>query len=140
MVAVATVVSMGMSMALAPAQDISTDAWLTSSGITEALATFGNIAIAAVIWGLIGAILAMITRSAAASIAIGVGFFMIFENLLGQFVESISPYFPGSALNSFASGGTSDLTYSAAIILVIVYGLASLAATFLIFIKRDVTD
>jgi ABC-type transport system involved in multi-copper enzyme maturation permease subunit len=139
-VAIATIVTMGMSMALAPTQDISTDAWLTSSGFIEALVTFVNTAISAVVWGLIGATLAMITRSAAASIAIGVGFFMIFETILGQFAETISPYFPGSVLGSFAFGGTLDLSYSTAVILVTLYALACVTTTFLIFAKRDVTD
>lgn len=139
-VVVATLVVMGMSLLLAPTLDISTDAWLSSSGISEVLVTFGNTAAAAIIWGLIGATLAMVTRSSAASIAAGVGFFMIFEGLLSQFAESVSYYFPGAALNSFVAGGTANLDYSAAAILVAVYGLACVATTFLIFTKRDVTD
>lgn len=65
---------------------------------------------------------------------------MILENLLSRFAESISYYFPGSVLNSFALGGTSDLSYSAAAIIASFYGIACVIITYLLFIKRDVTD
>ena len=136
----ATVVTMLASLALAPGENIPMDAWLSWQGIRELLIGFANISLATIIWGLIGGVLAIATRSAAISISAGVGFLLIFELLLGQFVESIGTKLPATVLGALASGGTFIIEYSTALLLSFAYGAASIIVTSLIFIRRDVTD
>lgn len=136
----ATVVTMLASLALAPGENIPVDAWLSWQGIRELFIGFANISFATIIWGLIGGILAITTRSAAVSISAGVGFLLIFELLIGQFAESIGTKLPATVLGALASGGTSLIEYSTALMISLAYGAASIIVASLIFIRRDVTD
>ncbi len=136
----ATVVTMLASLVLAPGENIPVDAWFSWQGIRELLIGFANISLATIIWGLIGGVLAITTRSAAISISGGVGFLLIFELLIGQFVESVGTKLPATVLGALASGGTFIIEYSTALILSLAYGAASITVASLIFIRRDVTD
>jgi ABC-type transport system involved in multi-copper enzyme maturation permease subunit len=136
----AAVVTMLASLILAPGENIPIGAWLSWQGIRELLIGFANISLATIIWGLIGSILAITTRSSAISISIGVGFMLIFELLIGQFAESIATKLPATVLGALASGGTITIEYSTALILSLAYGVVSVIVASLIFIRRDVTD
>lgn len=136
----ATVVTMLVSLALAPGQNIPVAAWLSWQGVRELLIGFTNISLATIIWGLIGGVLAIMTRSAAISISAGVGFLLIFELLIGQFAESVGTKLPATVLGALASGGNFTVEYSTAILLSLAYGAASIILAALIFIRRDVTD
>ena len=136
----ATVLTMGMSLALAPGEGVVTDAWLTGQGALEVLKGFVNIGLATIVWGLIGGVLAILLRSAAISISIGVGFLFIFEILIGQFAPDIGNRLPATILGAFAAGGTPTIDYAMAMIMTAVYGIASLGVSLAVFIRRDVTD
>ena len=136
----AAVVTVLASLGLAPGENISVDAWLSWQGIRDLLIGFANISLATIIWGLIGGVLAITTRSAAISISAGVGFLLIFELLIAQFVESVGTKLPATVLGALASGGTFTVEYSTALIISLVYGAASVILSTLIFVRRDVTD
>lgn len=136
----ATVLTMAMSLALAPGESIAIDAWLTWQGALEVLKGFVNIGVATIVWGLIGGVLALLLRSAAISISIGVGFLFIFEILIGQFAPEIGNRLPATILGAFAAGGTPTIDYTMAMIMTLVYGGASLLVTLAVFRQRDVTD
>jgi ABC-type transport system involved in multi-copper enzyme maturation permease subunit len=136
----AIVLTMGMSLALAPGEGVAIDAWLTGQGALEVLKGFVNIGLATIVWGLIGGVLALLVRSAAISISVGVGFLFIFEILLGQFAPDIGNKLPATVLGALAAGGTFSIEYIMAMIMTIVYGVASLIITLTVFKRRDVTD
>jgi len=135
--AVATILA---SLALAPGENIPMDAWFSWQGIRELFIGFANISLATIIWGLIGGVLAITTRSAAISISAGVGFLLIFELLLVQFAESVGTKLPATVLGSLASGGTPSIEYATALMLSLAYGTASFIIASQIFLRRDVTD
>jgi ABC-2 type transport system permease protein len=136
----ATLLTMGMSLAMAPGEGIAVDAWLTGQGALEVLKGFVNIGLATIVWGLIGGVLALLVRSAAISISVGVGFLFIFEILIGQFAPDIGNRLPATVLGALASGGTLNIEYITAMIMTLVYGGASLIVTMAVFRRRDVTD
>ena len=136
----AAAVTVLASLALAPGENVPVDAWLSWQGILELLIGFANIALATIIWGLIGGVLAITTRSAAISISSGVGFLLIFELLIAQFAESVGTKLPATVLGALASGGTFVIEYSTALIYSLAYGVVSIIVALLIFIRRDVTD
>jgi ABC-2 type transport system permease protein len=136
----ATILTMGMSLALAPVEGVATDAWLTGQGALEVLKGFVNIGLATIVWGLIGGVLALLVRSAAISISVGVGFLFIFEILIGQFAPDIGNRLPATILGALAAGGTFFIEYTTAMIMTVVYGGASLLITLAVFRRRDVTD
>lgn len=136
----ATVFTMLMSFTLAPVEGIAVDAWLTWQGALEVLKGLGNISLATIVWGFIGGVLAILMRSAAISISIGVGFLFIFEILIGQFAPDIGNRLPATILGALAAGGTISIEYTMAMIMTVVYGAASLIVTMAVFVRRDVTD
>jgi len=136
----AAVITILASLALAPGENISRDAWLSWQGIRELMIGFAHMSLATIIWGFIGGVLAIITRSAAISISAGVGFLLIFELLIGQFAEAVGMKLPATVLGALASGGTSTIEYSTALLLSLTYGAASLIIASLLFIRRDVTE
>lgn len=138
--AVAAVVTMLSSLAMAPGENISVDAWLSWQGARDVFIGFGNMALATIIWGFIGGVLAIITRSAAISISAGVGFLLIFELLIAQFAEAVGNKLPATVLGSLASGGTPTVEYSTALMISLAYGAVCIVVAASIFIKRDVTD
>ena len=139
-VLLATLVSIATSFLAAPRFDVATEAWLSVDGLIAAASAFGNTAIAAMIWGILGGTLAVVTRSAATTIAGGVGAFLILENLLGETFMSSADRFPGSILSSLAAGGTQDTTYVTALVMALIYGAIGIILTLLVFGRRDVTD
>ena len=84
--------------------------------------------------------LAITTRSAAIFKSAGVGFLLIFELLIANFVESVGNKLPATVLGALASGGTFTIEYSMAILISLAYGAASIVIASLVFIRRDVTD
>ncbi len=122
-------------------QGISTDAWATADGFTEGIAIWANLAGASTIWGLFGALLAMASRSAAISIAAGVGYFLIGEHLIFQSLwPATADWLPAGLLNALAQGGTATVGFTTALTLSVLYALAAYALTSLIFERRDITD
>jgi len=136
----AVLVTVLASLALAPGENVSVDSWFSWQGLRELFIGFANVALATIIWGLIGGVLAIVTRSAAISISAGVGFLLIFELLIAQFVESVGTKLPATVLGALASGGTFTIEYSTALLLSLAYGFASVLIASLIFVRRDVTD
>ena len=135
-VAIASVVAVALAFGLAPGQDISTEAWTLSAS----LGSFGAVAVASILFGLVGASIAMVTRSAAISITVGVGYLLIFENLLGLIWGTAGEWLPAGIFSAFASGGTPAVAFEKAAALAAVYAVVALVVTFVIFTRRDITD
>lgn len=125
-----------LAVSLAPGQDISTAAWTVGA----ALATVGTTALAAVLYGLVGAVLAMVTRSAAISITVGVAYLLIVENLLGLVWDGAGDWLPAGVFSAIAAGGTGSMSFEKSVVLAIGYGILGLIVMYLVFMRRDVTD
>ena len=82
-VTVAATASVGLSFLLAPGNGIDTALWTTAEGWNAVWGGVFNTTIMITVWGVIGATLALVTRSAASSITAGIAYLMIGENLLG---------------------------------------------------------
>ena len=130
------VVAFVLALVLAPGQDIATDAWT----VPASLGTLGTTAIGAVLYGLVGAVMAMLTRSAAISITAGVAYLLIVENLLGLIWDSAGEWLPAGVISAFASGGTELVSFEKAVMLSAGYAMLALAVMYLTFTRRDVTD
>lgn len=125
-----------LAVVLAPGQGISMDAW----SVAGSLGTVGTTAIATVLFGLVGAVLAMVMRSAAISITAGVAYLILIENLLGLIWDSAGEWLPAGIISAFAVGGTASVSFEKALVLAIGYAVLGLGVTYLTFLKRDVTD
>lgn len=140
-ITIAAIVGAIVAGLLSGPQGIDNGAWATAEGVAEGIATWANMAGATIIWGLFGALLAMASRSAALSIAAGVGYFLIGEHLIFQSLwPSTADWLPAGLLNALAQGGTTSVGFTTALTLSALYALAAYALTSLIFERRDITD
>jgi ABC-2 type transport system permease protein len=137
----AAVIGAILAFAIGGRQGVNTDAWATASGFTDGAIIVADTALATIVWGLFGGLLAILSRSAAISIASGVAYFLIGEQLiLHSLWPSTADWLPAGVLDTLAQGGTDTLGYAASLGLATLYALAVYVATTTIFERRDVTD
>jgi len=122
-------------------QGIDTGSWLTLDGLSAGIAIWASVSTAVIGWGIFGALLAMVSRSSAISIAAGVAYFLIGEHLILQSLwPSIADWLPAGLLSALAEGGTPSVSFTIALTVSAMYATAAYAATSLIFERRDITD
>ena len=85
-------------------------------------------------------IMGLLLRSPISSIAIGVLWILIIENLLGAVRSSTLDWLPGSQLNSIAVGGTLQVSYTHAMSLAGIYLAVGGLIAAVLFSKRDVAN
>jgi ABC-type transport system involved in multi-copper enzyme maturation permease subunit len=122
---------------LARLQGIQTQAWKTDF-FPHLFSGYANFTIAAIVWGLIGLALAVLTRSSALAIGIGVGYLLVVENLIGIIAPDATPYLPGGTLNALVSGGTTELAWLPALGLTLLYGAVAASISLVAFHRRDI--
>jgi ABC-type transport system involved in multi-copper enzyme maturation permease subunit len=141
-VALAVVLAYGAALAtalmLAPGHGISTAAWFTTAGVQSLLSTAGNLLLATLAWGAIGAVLTVVLRSTAAAIAAGLAYVLVAENLLTAVWSDGKQWLPGQLIGAIAHGGTSTVSYPSALALVGFYLVVALSAASALFRRRDV--
>jgi hypothetical protein len=140
MVLISGFVSILIAYFLAPGAKVETSLWFTSDGWTQIIQTHVNVAISVVGFGIIGMVMGLLLRSPISSIAIGVLWILIIENLLGAVKSSTLEWLPGSQLNVIAVGGTPQVSYSHGMTLAAIYiGVGAVIASIL-FSRRDVAN
>jgi ABC-type transport system involved in multi-copper enzyme maturation permease subunit len=135
---VTTVVILAVMPGIANLVGVSTGAWNDDLLRTVAVG-YVNLTLAALLWGVAGLFVGMITRSAGIAIAVGIGYLLVFEGLLGLLLDTASKWLPGSSFSAIAAGGTADMTYGTALLVAAAYACAALVAAALIFRRRDIT-
>jgi ABC-type transport system involved in multi-copper enzyme maturation permease subunit len=141
--AVATTVALAVCVLVAaPAAGsagISTAAWGTHPVSTIASAWLNAFA-AQLAWGVLGLVIAVLSRSSTVAIAVGVGYVLVVESVVKMAIGGSSDWLLGSTLNAVASGGTATLAYGSALGLAIVYVAAGLVLASAVVTRRDITD
>lgn len=137
--ALAAVLSVVASLAFAPTQDISTASWLTLDGLGEAATSYGIALLGIIAWASLGAALAVLVRSGPIALGIGIAWSGPIEHLTADFWTSAVQWFPGLLLETLAVGGTADVSFSHAAVLIAVYVTAAAATAALVFQRRDLT-
>lgn len=139
-VAVAEVLTVGVSLAMAPGQDVDTSQWFSWDGATAALEHFGTAYLGVVGWAIFGATLGIAFRSIPVALGVGFAWAGPFENIVVDSWESGYRYFPGQVLGSLIRGGTAELGFARAVVTAAIYtAVAATIATFLTA-RRDVTS
>jgi ABC-type transport system involved in multi-copper enzyme maturation permease subunit len=135
---VTTVVVFAASPGIASIAGISTSAWYDDL-LRIVVETYLDLTLAALLWGMAGLFVGMIVRSTGVAVAIGIGYLMVFEGLLGLLLEDASKWLPGSSFSAIAAGGTPDMTYGTALLVAAAYAGAMIVAAALVFHRRDIT-
>jgi ABC-2 type transport system permease protein len=136
---IAAIVNVMMAFPAAGAAGIPTSAWTTDVLSTIARA-WVDAYLAMLVWGVIGLALAVVTRSAAVAISVGVGYVLVVESIVKLALGDGTDWLLGTTLNTLASGGTATLTYGSALGLGLAYIAIGLAIATLVVVRRDVTD
>jgi ABC-type transport system involved in multi-copper enzyme maturation permease subunit len=133
------VVANAMAAPIVGASGMDTSAWGTDvvAVVGEAWA---NLYLSLAAWGVLGLVIAVLTRSAMAAVAIGVGYVLVVESLIEMIDGAPSDWLLGTTLNAIASGGTSAQSYGTALALGAAYVIVGLVLAGAVFTRRDVTD
>jgi len=137
-VVTAEVAAVVTALVVAPSQDIATAAWFTSDGWAALASGLGNLLLATLGWGLIGALLALLLRSPAAAVGVGLAYALPFELLVTSAWDSGVRWLPGQLLGTLASGGAATVTYGRAALLLAIYAALAVTAGMTLFARRDV--
>jgi ABC-2 type transport system permease protein len=136
---IATVVTVIVAPMAARTNGISTARWSTDLVGTLAGA-WTNTFLALLVWGVMGAVIALLARSSAIAISVGVGYVLVFESIIRLVAEKASSWLPGAVLSAVASGGNADIGYATALGLGVAYVLIGLVAAGAVFTRRDISD
>jgi ABC-type transport system involved in multi-copper enzyme maturation permease subunit len=117
---------------------VSTDAW-SDDLLRNVAVGYLDLTLAALLWGVAGLFVGMITRSAGVAIAVGIGYLVVFEGLLGLLLDTAAKWLPGSSFSAIAAGGTADMPYGTALLVAAAYACAALVTAAVIFRRRDIT-
>lgn len=133
---VAVAVNTAAAPAAARAAGIDTGAWSGSVVVGAWLDLLG----ALLVWGVLGLLLATVTRSAAVAISVGVGYVLLLEPVIESVAGAVADRLPGSTLAALAGGGSDALSYPAALGLGAAYTVLGVGVALWVFLRRDVTD
>ena len=137
---VALMVNVGVAPVTAEAAGIGTTSWQTADLPGLLAQAWGNAFVAAFVWGVIGLVLAMLTRSSAVAIAVGAGWVLLVESIVAVAFDGGLSWLPGTVLTSLAQGGSESLSHPSAIGLTAGYVILGLGTATAVAIRRDVTD
>lgn len=136
---VAFIPMFGGSNHLAGAKGLDISAWTSAEGLSASFGGLARLWVAALVQGLLGLALAIVFRSAALAVGVGIGYIIALEPLLiGAWNESAT-WLPGPVLTAFTSGGTETIAMGTASLLIGVYVVILAAVASAILVKRDVT-
>lgn len=138
--AAALAAALAIGPPLAASRGIAVHAWFRPAGISALAAAAGNGVLAAFGWTIIGAVLAVLTRSAAITIGIAAGYLLIVENILAGAWNGARHWFPGHVMSAVGAGGAAGLPYGRALLTGALYLLIITGAGGIAFARRDVTE
>jgi ABC-2 type transport system permease protein len=137
--AIAEALSWLAAKLLAPTQDIATGNWVSTAALGDAVADYGSLLFWVTGYAVLGMTLGVLVRSVPVALAVGIAWAGPLEHLLGEAWAPAQRFFPGLLLESFAAGGTPDVSASRASLTITAYTIiaATIAATTLA--RRDIT-
>jgi ABC-2 type transport system permease protein len=136
-VVLAIVVAIVVAFALGPGKGVHTSAWTSSTGVSDTLHAVLRIYLAAIGYGVLGTALAVILRSPAVAITLGVAYSLPGEAIINAIWGNGDRWLPGQLLSAVAHGGTGSTSYSRALLLVVLYAAVVAAGTLVLFQRRD---
>ena len=138
-VALAEVLTFGLSLVVAPGQGIETGDWFSLTSLGDAVKDFGTVYAGVVGWAVFGTTLAVIFRSTPLALGVGFAWAGPFENIVVDSWNTGYRVFPGQVLGSLIRGGTIDLGMGRAVVTAGVYTAIAAVVSLVLVTRRDVT-
>jgi len=136
-VVLAIAVAAGVALALAPGKGIHTSAWTSSTGLSDLVQAILHVYLACIGYGVLGTALAIVLRSPALAIALGVAYVLPGEAIINALWDNGDRWLPGQLLSALAHGGTSSASYGHALVTLIAYAVVVGTGTLVLFGRRD---
>lgn len=136
-IVLAVAVAAGIAFALGPSKGINTSAWTGRTGLADFGQTILHIYLASIGYAILGTALAILLRSRALAVAIGVAYALPGEAIINRLWDSGDRWLPGQLLSALAHGGTDAASYSRALITLSIYAVIVAAGTLILFQRRD---
>jgi hypothetical protein len=134
---IAYLVMIFLARPLARLEGITVEHWDTDFA-SHFLKGYLNFTVAMLVWGLIGLMLAVLTRSSAMAIGIGIGFLLVVESLIRIVATNAAKYLPGGTLTTLVQGGAPGFPWAAAAGVVVLYGVIAAVVSLVVFRTRDI--
>lgn len=135
---VTAAVVLAVSPAIASLAGVSTEAW-GSDFFRIVAENYLQLTLSALLWGIAGLFVGMLTRSTGVAIAVGVGYLLVFEMIVGLALDSASKWLPGSTFSTVAQGGSADMAFGTALLVAAALAVAAIAVAAAVFRRRDIT-
>jgi ABC-2 type transport system permease protein len=127
------------SVLLAPGQGIDTSAWDSVDALGANVGDYAAALVGASAMALYGMTLALLLRSVAIAVAVGVAWAGPLEHITAESWQAADRWFPGLQLEALAAGGTTDVSLERALLLTAMYATLAVAAGLLTLKRRDIT-
>jgi ABC-type transport system involved in multi-copper enzyme maturation permease subunit len=137
--ALAEVMTVAASTAIAGTQDISTASWFGTDGLGHATGDYATALLGVAAWASLGMALAVFVRSIPVALGIGIVWSGPFEHLMQDAWSAANQWFPGLLLEALAAGGTAAVSFTRALALIALYVAAAAGAAAIVFARRDLT-
>lgn len=131
-------VGVAIAFAVGPGKGVDTSAWTSSTGINDTLQSLFHVYLTTLGYGLIGMGLAVLLRSPAVAIGLGVAYALPGEAIINAIWDNGDRWLPVQLLSAVAHGGTSTTSYGRALLLGALYAALIAAGTLMLFTRRDV--
>lgn len=139
LVAVAEATSFGLSLLLAPGQDVPTSEWFSVASIGHGVGDFATVFAGVGGWAVFATTLAVVFRFVPLALGVGFAWMGPFENIVVDSWETGLRVFPGHALRAVINGGTPQLAFGRAAGTTLLYTGVAAAVTVVLLRRRDVT-
>lgn len=138
--AIAEILTFGLSLVLAPSKDLDTAAWFSLDGLGHAFGNFATVFAGVIGWAIFGTTLAVIFRSVPLALGVGFAWAGPFENIIVDSWTTGYRVFPGQVLAAIIQGGTPEVSLSRAVATGVIYVGVAVIATTTLLTRRDVTS
>jgi ABC-2 type transport system permease protein len=136
-VVLAIAVAAAVALALAPGKGIHTSAWTSSTGLNDLVQSILHVWLSCIGYGILGTALAILLRSPAVAIALGVAYVLPGEAIINALWDNGDRWLPGQLLSALAHGGTSSASYAHALVTLSAYAVVVATGTLVLFARRD---
>jgi ABC-2 type transport system permease protein len=132
-------VAAAIAFAVGPGKGVDTSAWTSSTGLNDTFQALFHVYLTTLGYGVLGMALAVILRSPAVAITVGIAYALPGEAIIqGALWTNGNRWLPGQLLSAVAHGGTDATTYGRALLIVLIYAVIAAAGTLVLFQRRDV--
>lgn len=125
------------ALLLAPSQDVATGSWISLAALGAGITDYAAVLFWVAGYAVLGMTLAVLTRSVAIALAVGIAWAGPFEHLLQDAWDPSSRLFPGLLLEAFVAGGTPDVSAARAFFTIAAYVIVGALVAGTSFARRD---